>query len=43
VLSATVNGVPLPAADVVGLGLVLTGAAVAGVAAARRTRAVALR
>jgi multidrug transporter EmrE-like cation transporter len=38
VLSATVTGTPVPALDAVGLTLLLAGAAVVGLAAARRTR-----
>jgi drug/metabolite transporter (DMT)-like permease len=43
VLSASVKGTPVPAPHVVGLTLVLAGAVVAGLAATRRTRAVALQ
>jgi drug/metabolite transporter (DMT)-like permease len=42
-LSGAVTGTPVPALDVVGLTLVLTGAAVVGLAAARRARVVELR
>ena len=43
VLSAAVKGTPVLAADILGLLLVVIGAAVAGLAAARRTRTVALQ